>query len=139
MRDKFNLIFIIGCEGTGHHLFEQCKLTLKPYKALHKLIMEYFNINTNPIKQKEIKTKIYNITKNNIGAVCKESCSFPYSRPKNPLKSLDILGFFELFNQMPHVNLFYIVLTRNIIFSTLLSKFILSLALFDPFIDKGSL
>ena len=93
MRDKFNLIFIIGCEGTGHHLFEQCKLTPKPYKVLHKLIMEYFNINTNPIKQKEIKTKIYNITKNNIGAVCKESCSFPYSRPKNPLKSLDILGF----------------------------------------------
>ena len=37
MKNKFNLIFIIGCEGTGHHLFENCQLTPKPYYVLHKL------------------------------------------------------------------------------------------------------
>ena len=122
MKNKFNLIFIIGSEGTGHHLFEQCQLTPKPYTVLHKLIMTYFNINTSPTEQKEIKKNIYEITKNNIGVVCKESASFPYGRPTNPLMSHDILSFFELFNEMEHVNLFYVVLTRNIIFSTLSAK-----------------
>jgi hypothetical protein len=121
MKNKFNLIFIIGCEGTGHHLFNQCKLTPIPYNELHKLIMTYFNINTSPKEQKEIKKKIYEITNNNLGVVCKESASFPYNRPTNPLMSHDILGLFELFNEMEHVNLFYVVLTRNIIFSTLSS------------------
>ena len=121
MKNKFNLIFIIGCEGTGHHLFEQFQLTPKPYIVLHKLIMTYFNINTSPTEQKELKKNIYEIMKNNLGVVCKESASFPYNRPTNPLMSHDILDFFELFNEMEHVNLFYVVLTRNIIFSTLSS------------------
>jgi len=121
MKNKFNLIFIIGCEGTGHHLFKQCQLTPKPYTVLHKLIMTYFNINTSPTEQKEIKKNIYEITKNNIGVVCKESASFPYGRPTNPLMSHDILSFFELFNEMEHVNLFCVVLTRDIICSTLSS------------------
>jgi mannose/fructose/N-acetylgalactosamine-specific phosphotransferase system component IIB len=122
MKNKFNYIFIIGCEGTGHHLFENCELTHSPYTVLHNLIVKYFNINTTPTEQKKLKKNIYEITKNNIGAVCKESSSFPYGRPTNPLISHDILGFFELFNEMEHVNLFYVVLTRNIIFSTLSSS-----------------
>ena len=36
--------------------------------------------------------------------------------------SHDILSFYELFNSMPPVNLFLLVLTINIIFSTLSSK-----------------
>jgi len=121
MQNKFNLIFIIGCEGTGHHLFGNCELTPEPYHVLHKLLTTYFNLNTTPSEQIDLKKKIYEITKNNIGVVCMESASFPYGRPTSPLISHDILSFFELFNEMDHVNLFYIVLTRNIIFSTLSS------------------
>ena len=84
--------------------------------------MTYFNVNTNPIKQQELKKNIYKLTKNNIGVICKESASFPRGRPINPLMSHDILSFYELFNSMPPVNLFLLVLTINIIFSTLSSK-----------------
>ena len=121
MKNKFNYIFIIGCEGTGHHLFNHCDLNPKDSVELHNLIMTYFNTNTTPTQQKELKKNIYEITKNNIGVVCKESASFPYGRPTNPLMSHDILGFYELFNEMEHVNLFFVVLTRNIVFSTLCS------------------
>ena len=72
-------------------------------------------------KKKILKKYIYEITKDNLGVVCKESASFPYGRPTNPLRSHDIYNFFQLFNEMEHVNLFYVVLTRNIIFSTLSS------------------
>ena len=50
--------------------------------------MKYFNINIKPTEQKDI----YEITKNNLGVVCKESAPFPYNRPRN-LMSHDILGF----------------------------------------------
>ena len=122
MYNKFNLIFIIGCEGTGHHLYENLELTPKPYLEIHRLIMIYFNINTTPENKKEIKKEIYKITKNNLGGVYKESASFPYGRPTCTLSSHDIYEFFQLFNEMEHVNLFFVVLTRNIIFSTLSSK-----------------
>ena len=123
MKDKFNLIFIIGNEGTGHHLFEKCiNATPKPYKILHKLIIKYFCVKTTPNEQREIKMEIYELTNNNLGSYCKESSSFPFGRPADPLKSIDILGFYELFNSMSHVNLFFLVLTRNIIYSTLSTK-----------------
>lgn len=121
MKDKFNLVFIVGCEGTGHHLFEKCKLTPEPYNLLHNLIMKYFNVNTTPSMQHSIKRHIYDLTKNNLGTICKESASFPYGRPTNPLMSHDIYSFYKLFNEMEHVNLFFIVITRDIICSTLSS------------------
>ena len=123
MKNKFNLIFLVGVEGTGHHLFQNCcDLTPKPYFNLHKLLMKYFNINTTPEQQQILKQNIFHLTKANPGLVCKESCSFPFGRPANPLMSHDILEFFQLFNEMDHVNLFYVVLTRNIIYSTLSVK-----------------
>ena len=122
MKDKFNLIFIVGCEGTGHNLFEECQLKPKPYTNLHELIMKYFNVNTSPTKQDKLKKSIFKITKKYIGTICKESASYPYGRPTNPLMSHDILSFYELFSEMPHVNLFFLVLTRNIIYSTLSAK-----------------
>ena len=123
MKNKFNLIFIIGNEGTGHHLFEKCiSATPVPYSTLHKLIHKYFNVKTTPDEQSKIKIQINELTKNNIGTYCKESASFPFGRPADPLKSIDIFGFYELFSSMPHVNLFFVVLTRNIIYSTLSTK-----------------
>ncbi len=120
--DKFNLLFIIGNEGTGHHLFNECKLENYPYERLHSLIKNYFNLYTTPEQQVSIKKKIFNLTKHNLGVVCYERASYPYGRPTNPLISHDILGFQDLFKNMNHVNLYYIVLTRNIIYSTLSSK-----------------
>lgn len=129
MYNKFNLLTIIGIEGVGHHLFENAcdGLTENPYKELHKLIIEYFSIDTFPDRQLEIEADIYTLTANNIGCVCKESASFPYGRPVHILNSYNILSFYELFSRMPHVNLYFIVLTRNIIHSTLSSK-----VRFDP-------
>jgi hypothetical protein len=122
MKDKFNLLFIIGNEGTGHSLFDYCDLEPEPYQRLHGLIKRYFNNDYLPIERDVFKRDIIELTKNNLGVVCKEWSSFPHGRPTNPMISHDIYGFHKLFSDMEHVNVFYIVLTRNIIYSTLSSK-----------------
>lgn len=122
MKDKFNLLFIIGNEGTGHSLFQHCDLQPDIYKELHDLIKRYFDYTLTPEQRDKSKTKIFSLTKENIGVVCKEWSSFPHGRPTNPMVSHDIYGFHQLFSQMEHVNVFYVVLTRNIIYSTLSSK-----------------
>ena len=54
MKNKFNLIFIVGNEGTGHHLFNHLKINFNS-NNLHKLIMTYFSVNTTPNQQEIIK------------------------------------------------------------------------------------
>tara|TARA_R110002020_G_scaffold243907_4_gene457497 strand:- start:122 stop:856 length:735 start_codon:yes stop_codon:yes gene_type:complete len=122
MKDKFNLLFIIGNEGTGHSLFHNCDLEPEPYKELHGLIKKYSNNKLLPKEREVFKEEIIELTKNNLGVVCKEWSSFPHGRPTNPMISHDIYGLHKLFGDMEHVNVFYLVLTRNILYSTLSSK-----------------
>lgn len=120
MASKYNLLFIIGSEGTGHHLFENMKYnTYKNYEDVRSLALKYFKSNNE--HKKEIKEEIYSITKKRIGKFCVESASYPFFRPLNVLNSIDIYSFYELFNSIEHVNLNLIILNRNIVNSTLSS------------------
>ena len=120
MTSVFNIVFLIGLEGTGHHLFaDSCNF--KETRLLHRLLLEYFDTSTNIDVKSKIKNRIYDFTKHNTGKVHIDRASFPFGRPTNPLKCYDILEFYELFNSMPHVSLFFIVLIRDIVRSTLSS------------------
>jgi hypothetical protein len=120
MDSKYNLLFIIGSEGTGHHLFENMKYdTYENYEDVRSLALKYFK--SNDEHKKELKEEIYSITKKRIGKFCVESASYPFFRPLNVLNSIDIYSFYELFNSIEHVNLNLIILNRNIVNSTLSS------------------
>lgn len=50
MENKFNLIFLIGTEGSGHHLFKDC-CNISEEEHLHALIFNYFT--SSDIKKKK--------------------------------------------------------------------------------------
>lgn len=117
MNNKCNIIFLLGIEGTGHHMYKEC-CNLKENKKLHKLLLKYTSINKNNDLQK-IKKEIYSFTKNKLNKCFINRASFPYDRPTTPIQSYDILSLYELFSTINHVNFFFIINTRNIIYSTL--------------------
>ena len=121
MKNKFNLIFIIGLEGSGHHLYKNLKINLSSPKIIqmHNLILQYFNKGGDPRNLIKIRNKMFDFTKKNIGSSFYESSSFPFGRPTSPLNCIEILGFYELLKSIPHINFYFIVNTRNIIYSTL--------------------
>ena len=116
--NKFNLIFLIGNEGTGHHLYDDI-CNYKETHQLHQLLMIYFDNLITPEYRLHVKKLIFEYTQNHKGENHMETASFPFFRPTSPLQTYDILGFYELFSNMDHVNLFFIVSTRDIIISTL--------------------
>ena len=61
MKNKFNLIFLIGTEGSGHHLFKDCCNVEEEY-PLHESIFNYFT--SSDIKRKNLLERdIYEYTK----------------------------------------------------------------------------
>ncbi len=126
MENKFNLIFLIGTEGSGHHLFKDC-CNISEEEHLHALIFNYFT--SSDIKKKNLLERdIYEYTKENIGKKHIERTSFPFGSfnkynemYRNPIFYYDILDFYNLFSSMEHINLFFIVNTRNIIETTISS------------------
>ena len=61
MKNKFNLIFLIGLEGSGHHLFKD-SCNIKEENPLHQSIFDYFT--TSDIKTKNLlEHNIYQYTK----------------------------------------------------------------------------
>ena len=126
MKNKFNLIFLIGLEGSGHHLFKD-SCNIKEENPLHQSIFDYFT--TSDIKTKNLlEHNIYQYTKKNIGKNHMERTSFPFGTfnkyneiERNALFYYDILDFYNLFSSMEHINLFFIINTRNIIETTISS------------------
>jgi|TARA_B110000008_G_C16961806_1_gene560455 hypothetical protein len=124
MKDKFNLIFLIGLEGSGHNFFKEC-CNIKEENPLHNLIFDYFN--SSDLKNKNLlEHSIYEYTKQNIGKNHMERTSFPYGTfnqynvlYNNAICYYDILEFYNLFNSMEHINLFFLVNTRDIIESSI--------------------
>ncbi len=116
MNNKFNILFIVGCEGTGHHLFEHMVYDgisgNKEYRDIRELVLKYFKANNET--KKIIKNKIHKLTSERIGNLCIESASYPYFRPLNKLNSIDLYGYYELFKDMKQINLNFIVLNRDI-------------------------
>jgi len=124
MKNKFNLIFLIGTEGSGHHFFKDC-CNIKEENPLHQSIFDYFT--SSDIKKKNLfERDIYEYTKKNIGKTHMERTSFPFGAfnkyneiYRDPIFYYDILEFYNLFSFMEHINLFFIVNTRDIIETTI--------------------
>lgn len=113
-----NLLFLIGIEGSGHHLFHNiCNWREKG--RLHNLINNYFSNEITIERKNELKVTIRNYIKKHPNINHFELASFPYKRPINSLRRYDIKEFYDLFKSIDNVNLFFIVTTRNIIHSTL--------------------
>lgn len=113
-----NLIFLIGTEGSCHHLFKDtCSYTED--KQLHYLLLLYFSNTIEPDGRVNIKKLIKEYIAEHPDLNHIDRASFPYKRPIDNLTRFDIKQFYELFNDMENVNLFFIVCVRNIIYSTL--------------------
>tara|TARA_B100001093_G_scaffold520215_1_gene613710 strand:+ start:12202 stop:12888 length:687 start_codon:yes stop_codon:yes gene_type:complete len=115
-----NILFLIGNEGSGHHLFaETC--SFKQDKGLHDLLLDYFSnkssFHSNKIKESEINN--YLISHPNLDHI--ERASFPYNRPLDPLRRFDIKMFNDLFSKNFNLKLFFIICLRDIVQSTLSS------------------
>lgn len=118
MKNDLHLIFLVGLEGTGHHLYlDACNY--QETEPLHGLLLNYFDVFTYLGPKEDLKQSIYKRTQSLVasGKNHLDRASFPCFRP--PIMSYDILEFYELFSSMPHVKLFFIVNVRNIIYSTL--------------------
>ena len=113
-----NLLFLIGNEGAGHHLFaETC--SFKQDEGFHNLLLDYFSNESCFDSNKSKKSEI-----NNYIASCKnlnhiERASFPYNRPLDSLRRFDIKLFKDLFYGREDVNVFFIICLRDVVQSTL--------------------
>lgn len=115
-----NLIFLIGIEGSCHHLFNDV-CSFNQTNELHNLLMTYFSNSILPNIKNLLKKEINDYVNNNLNLNHMERASFPYNRPINSLSRYDIKEFYDLFKDNENVNLFFIVCVRNIIYSTLSS------------------
>lgn len=102
----FNILWIIGSEGTGHHFYKDAINYKENYK-FHRLLKTYFQTN-----DKKIKKKIEKFIKRNKDYKYCEFMSFPYGSP--PITP-SIINFYELFKNNKNVNMFFIVSIRNFI------------------------
>lgn len=113
-----NILFLIGNEGTGHHLFESfCSYKQNP--SLHGLLASYFSNEATPSRKSELRIKIEEFSKENPLLNHIERASFPHFRPLNCLQRHDIKEFYDLFKNNSDVNLFFVVCLRDIVHSTL--------------------
>ena len=113
------VLFLVGVEGTGHHLFLSACNYQEGAKA-HGLFLNAFDTLSMPetIKSEREKLKLCISSASNFRHI--ERASFPYNRPFNPLMRYDILEFQQILESVP-VRYGFIVLTRNIVDSTLSS------------------
>ena len=119
-----NLVFLIGVEGSGHHLFGCCCTNKgndfwKFKSVLDKLLERYFDYNISIKTKLKLKNEITLHIKNNQNLELIITSSFPYNRPIDSLRRYDILEFYELFENNPYVNMFFVILVRDIVYSTL--------------------
>lgn len=105
-----NILFLIGLEGSGHHLFKNA-CSFNQESQLHWLIAKYFSPNHSEYRDKT-KSDIYDYV-NNRNSNYIERSSFPHGT--NLLRH-NILEFDSLFS--PIANVFYIICYRDIKAST---------------------
>lgn len=115
------VLFLVGVEGTGHHLFLSACNYQERFQA-HSLFLDAFNTLSTPEAIRSSKGKLKRFLCNqspNFRHI--ERASFPYNRPFNPLLRYDILEFKQILESVPGLKHGFIVITRNIVDSTLSS------------------
>ena len=112
------ILFLVGVEGTGHHLFLSA-CNYQEGSQAHGLFLNAFNTLSTPetIKsgREKLKRFLYHQPPNFRHI---ERASFPYNRPFNPLLRYDILEFQQILESVPELRYGFIILTRNIVDST---------------------
>ena len=115
------ILFLVGVEGTGHHLFLSA-CNYQERSQAHGLFLNAFNTLSTPEKIKsgreKLKRFLYHQSPNFRHI---ERASFPYNRPFNPLLRYDILEFQQILESVPELRYGFIILIRNIVDSTLSS------------------
>lgn len=115
---KKKLIFLIGVEGTGHHLIS-ASINYKQTKQAHELIAKAFDTFSSPEELEQNKNKLREFLINYPQEFRHiESASFPFARPFNPLRRYDILEIKILLDSIPELDWGFLVLTRNPVDST---------------------
>ena len=115
------VLFLVGVEGTGHHLFLSACNYQEGAKA-HGLFLNAFDTLSMPETIKSEREKLRRFLyhqSSNFRHI--ERASFPYNRPFNPLMRYDILEFQQILESIPELRYGFIVITRNIVDSTLSS------------------
>ena len=126
-----NLFFLIAPEGCGHNLFEDA-CSYEQTFDLHHLLMAYFDNEISLETKSNIKNNIHALVAANPNLNHIERSSFPYGYTyleanrgrtrdglRGPIRRYDVKEFYDLFSEIAEVNLFFIILTRNIVRSTL--------------------
>lgn len=113
-----NLFFLIGNEGSGHHLIKAIFPFLET-QPFHDMLSTYFDNTIDPEIKYYLKCHINDYVNNNKDINHIDRASFPYGNPRNSVRRYDIKEFYDLFKDNSNVNLFFIVIIRNIIHSTL--------------------
>ena len=115
---KKKLIFLIGVEGTGHHLIKASCNYKETYPA-HELILKAFKTSSSPKELERAKNKLREFL-----ISCPQDfrhidyASYPYNRPFNPLRRYDILEFKLLLESIPELDWGFLILTRDPVDST---------------------
>ena len=110
-----NILFLVGVCGTGHHLLAANKKNNFHNQTLSMLFHKYFDYNISPLEKNNVKKKILDFDNFNLCI----AASFPYQTQTDALKYFNILEVFNLFQEMKNLNYYFLVLTRDIIYSTL--------------------
>ena len=113
-----NLLFLIGLEGTGHHLFKDC-CSYQEDPHLHYLLVLYFDKGTTEEARPILKDGINSFVRNHKNSNIIERASFPYYDALGGEQFYDIEEFYKLFSENPDVNVFFTIVVRNIVCSTL--------------------
>ena len=115
------ILFLVGVEGTGHHLFLSACNYQEGAQA-HGLFLDAFDTFSTPQKINEKREKLKLFLRHQ---PCDfrhiERASFPYGRPFNSLLRYDILEFKQVLESIPDLKFGFIVITRNLVDSTLSS------------------
>jgi hypothetical protein len=112
-----NLLFVIGLEGTGHHLFKDC-CNYQENPILHDALLYYFHVNATEETRTRRKKEINSFIRSNKDSNVIERASFPYNL-HGTLQSYGIEEFYKLFSGNKDVNVFFTIVVRNIVYSTL--------------------
>lgn len=115
---KKKLIFLIGVEGTGHHLI-QASCNYKETSPAHELILRAFNTFASPEELERNKNKLREFLINSSQDFRHiDRASYPYNRPFNPLQRYDMLEFKLLLESIPDLDWGFLVLIRDPVDST---------------------
>jgi hypothetical protein len=112
---------LVGVEGTGHHLFESaCNYQQDP--QTHNLFVCAFDTLSKPEELTESKEALRSFLRNKSHKFRHiERTSFPYNRPFNPILRYDIMEVKQMLESIPDLKHSFIVITRNMVDSTLSS------------------